>query len=80
MPLQPWTNVISVDDHLIEHPLAWRHSRPRDEARERLVQEIESEAAALAALTAPGREPGAQAEVQLRQRRLSALQAALAHL
>ena len=52
----------------------------RDEARERLVQEIESEAAALAALTAPGREPGAQAEVQLRQRRLSALQAALAHL
>ena len=77
MPLQPWTNVISVDDHLIEHPLAWRHSRPRDEARERLAAEIESESAALAALGSAAR---ARADVQLRQRRLSALKIALSRL
>ena len=52
MPLQPWTNVISVDDHLIEHPLAWHDRLPRGEARERLAAEIESESAALAALGA----------------------------
>jgi hypothetical protein len=77
MPLQPWTNVISVDDHLIEHPLAWRHSRPMDEARERLEAEIESESAALAALGSAAR---ARADVQLRQRRLSALKIALSRL
>jgi hypothetical protein len=77
MPLQPWTNVISVDDHLIEHPLAWREKRPRDEARERLAAEIESESAALAALGGAAR---SRADVQLRQRRLSALKIALSRL
>jgi hypothetical protein len=77
MPLQSWTNVISVDDHLIEHPLARRDRRPRDEARERLAAEIESESAALAALGSAAR---ARADVQLRQRRLSALKIALSRL
>jgi hypothetical protein len=77
MPLQPWTNVISVDDHLIEHPLAWRDRQPRDEARERLAAEIESESAALAALGSAAR---ARADVQLRQRRLSGLKIALSRL
>jgi hypothetical protein len=49
----------------------------KDEARERLAQEIKSESAALAAL---GSDPGAQAEAQLRQRRLAALKTALTHL
>jgi hypothetical protein len=49
----------------------------KDEARERLVAEIESESAALAAL---GASPPARAELQLRERRLSALKIALSHL
>jgi hypothetical protein len=49
----------------------------RDEARERLADEIESESAVLAAL---GTDPQVQAEVRLRQRRLSALKTALSHL
>jgi hypothetical protein len=49
----------------------------KDEARGRLAEEIESESAALTAL---GADPGALAEVQLRQRRLSALKIALSHL
>ena len=49
----------------------------KDEARGRLAEEIDSELAALAAL---GADPRARAEVQLRQRRLSALKAALSHL
>ena len=49
----------------------------KDEARERIAEEIESESAALAAL---GADPRVQAEVQLRQRRLSALKIALSHL
>jgi hypothetical protein len=78
MPLQPWTNVISVDDHLVEqHPTAWRDRLPRDEARDRLAAEIESESAALAAL---GTGPRGRADVQLRLRRLSALKIALSHL
>ena len=77
MPLQPWTNVISVDDHPIEHPLAWRDRLPKDEARGRLAAEIESESAALAAL---GTVPRGRADVQLRLRRLSALKLALSHL
>ena len=77
MPLQSWTNVISVDDHLIEHPLAWRDRLPRDEARERLAAEIESESGALAALGSAAR---SRADVQLRQRRLSALKIALSRL
>jgi hypothetical protein len=77
MPLQTWTNVVSVDDHLIEHPVAWRERLPGDEARERLAAEIESESAALAALGGAAR---ARADVQLRQRRLSALKIALSHL
>ena len=77
MPLQPWTNVISVDDHLIEHPTAWHDRLPRDEARDRLAAEIESESAALAALGTHSRE---RADVQLRLRRLSALKIALSHL
>ena len=77
MPLQPRTNVISVDDHLIEHRPAWHDRPPRDEARERLAAEIESESAALAAL---GTGPRERADVQLRLRRLSALKIALSHL
>jgi hypothetical protein len=77
MPLQPWTNVISVDDHPIEHSLAWQDRLPRDEVRARLAAEIESESAALAAL---GSDARARADVQLRQRRLSALKIALSHL
>ncbi len=77
MPLQTWTNVISVDDRLIEHPPAWHDRLPRGEARERLAAEIESESAALAAL---GAAPRARPAVQLRQRRLSALKIALSHL
>jgi hypothetical protein len=49
----------------------------KDEARERLGEEIDSESAALAAL---GADPRVRAEVQLRQRRLSALKAARSHL
>jgi hypothetical protein len=49
----------------------------RDEARERLAEEIESESAALAAL---GTDPRVRAEAELRQRRLSALKVALSHL
>jgi hypothetical protein len=77
MPLQPWTNVISVDDHLIDRPPAWHDRLPRGEARERLAAEIESESAALAAL---GAGPRGRADVQLRLRRLSALKLALSHL
>jgi hypothetical protein len=77
MPLQPWTNVISIDDHPIEHPTAWPDRVPRDEARDRLAAEIESESAALAAL---GTGPRGRADVQLRLRRLSALKIALSHL
>ena len=77
MPLQPWTNVISVDDHLIENPSAWPDRHPRGEAREQLAAEIESESAALAAL---GTGPRERADVQLRLRRLSALKIALSHL
>jgi hypothetical protein len=77
MPLQPWTNVTSVDDHLIEHPLNWQQRLPRDEARGRLAAEIESESAALAAL---GTDPRGRPDVQLRLRRLSALKIALSHL
>jgi hypothetical protein len=77
MPLQPWMKLISVDDHLIEHPLAWHDRLPRDEARERLAAEIESESAALAAL---GTDPRGRADVQLRLRRLSALKIAHSHL
>jgi hypothetical protein len=43
MPLQPWMKLISVDDHLIEQPLVWVDRR--DEARERLGAEIQSESA-----------------------------------
>jgi hypothetical protein len=75
MPLQPWMKLISVDDHLIEHPLVWEDRS--DEARERLVAEVESESAALAAL---GSDARARADAQLRQRRLSALKIALSHL
>ena len=49
----------------------------KDEARERLEAEIESESAALAAL---GAGPQVRAELQLRERRLSALKIALSHL
>jgi hypothetical protein len=49
----------------------------RDEARERLADEIASESAALTAL---GADPRVQAEVRQRQRRLSALKIALSHL
>jgi hypothetical protein len=49
----------------------------KDEARERIAEEIESESAALAAL---GAGPVVQAEVQRRERRLSALKIALSHL
>jgi predicted TIM-barrel fold metal-dependent hydrolase len=28
MPLQPWMKLISVDDHLIEHPLVWQDRLP----------------------------------------------------
>jgi hypothetical protein len=49
----------------------------RDEARERLAAEIESESAALAAL---GSGTEVRAELQLRQRRLAALKIALSHL
>jgi hypothetical protein len=75
MPLQPWMKLISVDDHLIEHPLVWEDRS--DEARERLVAEVESESAALAAL---GSDARARADAQLRQRRLSALKIAVSHL
>jgi hypothetical protein len=75
MPQQPWMKLISVDDHLIEHPLVWEDRS--DEARERLVAEVESESAALAAL---GSDARARADAQLRQRRLSALKIALSHL
>jgi hypothetical protein len=75
MPLQPWTKLASVADHLIEHPLVWEDRR--DGARERLAAEVESESAALAAL---GSDARARAAVQLRQRRLSALKIALSHL
>jgi hypothetical protein len=49
----------------------------KDEARERLANEIESESAALASL---GADPRAQAEAQLRERRLSALKIAISRL
>jgi hypothetical protein len=75
MPLQPWMKLISVDDHLIEPPLVWVDRR--DEARERLAAEIQSESVALAAFSTDAR---ARAGVQLRQRRLSALKIALSHL
>ena len=29
MPLQPWMQLISVDDHLIEHPKVWSDRLPR---------------------------------------------------
>ena len=77
MSLQPWTNVISLDGHFIEHPLAWHDRLPRDQARERLAAEIESESAALAALGTGSR---GRADIQLRLRRLSALKIALSHL
>jgi hypothetical protein len=75
MPLQPWMKLISVDDHLIEHPLVWEDRR--NGSRDRLAAEIESESAALAAFGADHRAPAA---VQLRQRRLAALKIALSHL
>jgi hypothetical protein len=75
MPRQPWTKLISVPDHLFEHPLVWEDRR--DEAREQLAAEVESESAALAAL---GSDARARAAVQLRQRRLSALKIALSRL
>jgi hypothetical protein len=75
MPPQPRMELISVDDHLTEHPPVWQDRR--DDSRERLAAEIESESAALAALGAGSR---ARADVQLRQRRLSALKIALSHL
>ena len=28
MPLQPWMQLISVDDHLIEHPKVWSDRLP----------------------------------------------------
>jgi hypothetical protein len=28
MPLQPWMKLISVDDHLIEHPMVWQGQPP----------------------------------------------------
>jgi hypothetical protein len=49
----------------------------KDEARERLVREIEVESAVLAALV---RDSGAREELQLRERRLSALKVALSRL
>ena len=56
----------------------------RGEARERLAEEIDAESAALAALGGSGSErsvdPRVRAEVEARQRRLNALQIALAHL
>jgi hypothetical protein len=77
MPLEPWTNVISVDDHSIDRPPAWHDRLPGDEAPGRLAAEIESESAALAAL---GTDSRGRADVQLRLRRLSALKIALSHL
>ncbi|WP_158085850.1 hypothetical protein [Mycobacterium arosiense] len=29
MPLQPWMQLISADDHLIEHPKVRSHLRPQ---------------------------------------------------
>ena len=58
----------------------------RGEARERLAEEIDAESAALAALGGSGSgsersvDPRVRAEVEARQRRLNALQIALAHL
>ena len=75
MPLLPWMKLSSVADHPIEHPLVWADRR--DEARERLAAEVESESAALAAL---GSDARARPDVQLRQRRLSALKNVLSHL
>lgn len=28
MPLQPWMNLVSIDDHLIEHPMVWYDRLP----------------------------------------------------
>ena len=75
MPPQPWMKLTSAADHLDEHRLV-REGRG-DGARERLAAEVESETAALAAL---GGDARARADVQLRQRRLSALKIALSHL
>ena len=75
MPLPPWMKPTSISDHLVEHRLV--REAGRDGARERLAAEVESETAALAAL---GSDARARADVQLRQRRLSALKIALSHL
>ena len=56
----------------------------RDEARERLAEEIDAESAALAALGGSDSERGVdslvQAEIEARKRRLNALKTALANL
>jgi hypothetical protein len=60
----------------------------RDEARERLAEEVDAESAALAALGGSGGDtdsersvdPLAQAEIEARKRRLNALKIALASL
>ncbi|MCW2912381.1 MAG: amidohydrolase, partial [Actinomycetia bacterium] len=40
MPLQPWMKLVSVDDHLIEHPRVWhdRLSAADREAGPRIVE------------------------------------------
>jgi hypothetical protein len=77
MPLQPWMKLTSVADHPIEHQLVREDRRDGARERQRLAAEVESETSALAAL---GGDARARADVQLRQRRLSALKIALSHL
>ncbi|GAB3715646.1 amidohydrolase family protein [Nocardiopsis oceani] len=41
MPLQPWMNMFSTDDHLIEHPRVWQDRLPKrfQEAGPRIVED-----------------------------------------
>ena len=41
MPLQPWMKLISVDDHLIEHPMVWQDRLP-EKHRERGPRIVET--------------------------------------
>jgi predicted TIM-barrel fold metal-dependent hydrolase len=41
MPLQPWMKLISVDDHLIEHPVVWQDRLP-DKHKERGPRIVET--------------------------------------
>jgi hypothetical protein len=52
----------------------------REEARERLAEEIEAESAALAMLDSGGENPLVRAEIEGRHRRLAALKAARAEM